>query len=425
MNHLLKKINSLSNKEIVIILSIIALIKLVVLLLFVRDFQLWEDHYIALNIVQEGESYIYSDGIKSHTFQFPVFPFIVSILYTVFGVFPIAVAILNIFLSSITAWFLYNISLYFISYFKLPSKTTQYKNLIALLTTLGFCLHPAIAYYAITKVHPFTMDMFMLFFSLHVILRYVVNSTQKNLWLCVIVIGLTVLTRATLVVSTIPLMLLLWEKSGFTKMVKQVLIIGLLAFTTNIPWLARNYYQDGIIGYESSALKDLWKGSLANSEGSNYLKDGKNYYAALTHEEIVTLQKCTPHEQQQFFYEKWKGNVKNDPVGFTSLFFVKLYNFWGFREHLGNEYPPAVRKWIPLYKVSYCMMLLLSGISIFIIRKRIFILLSIPIALSLIQSFFYVETRHRLIIEPILLFLADISMVALFTYRKSDFGQES
>ena len=409
-------LDKLSIKTIIGTIVFSACAKLFILFFCVNNFQLWEDHYIALNIVKESSFYIYSDGIKCYSYQFPIFPFLLALIYFIFGISPIAVAVFNIILSSFTAWFIYKVCLFFTEYFQLPEFISNKKNVIAFLSMLGFILHPAIAYYALIQIHPFTFDIFMLFFSLYMMTKYFENKNYLPFY--ILTIGLTVLTRGTLIVSTIPLAIIVWQREGFIKMLKQILLIGSLAFLTNVPWLVRNYYKDGIIGYQSIAPRNLWVGSLKNAEGSNYLVNGKNYYQELSQADIVALQKLTPKEQFDFYTRKWEENVSDDPISFAKLFLLKLNNFWFFRQHIGNEYSNSVQKIIPLYKIIYLIILSLACMAMFFIGWRSFTLLAIPIMLSLMQAFFYVETRHRLIIEPILIYLAIITLISILNTKK-------
>ena len=403
--------DKLSYRTVIGTILFFALVKLLVLFYFVHNFQLWEDHYIALNILKEKSFYIYSDGIKCYSYQFPVYPFLLAVIYFISGISPITVAIFHIILSSFTAWFIYKVCLFFTEYFQVSEWILRKKNTVAFFSALWFILHPAIVYYSLIQIHPFTLDIFMLFFSLYLMTKYIENKNYLPFY--ILTIGLTVLTRGTLVVSTIPLVIILWEKEGFIKITKQILIIGLLAFLTNTPWLIRNYYKDGIIGYQSIAPRNLWVGSLKNGEGSNYLLNGKNYYQELSQADIVALQKLNPKEQYDFFTDKWKKNISDDPIGFAKLFLLKLNNFWFFRQHIGNEYSDTLKKMIPVYKMVYLIILLLACIAVFFMGWRVIALICIPIVLSLMQAFFYVETRHRLIIEPILIYLA---IITLFTF---------
>jgi len=59
------------------------------------------------------------------------------------------------------------------------------------------------------------------------------------------------------------------------------------------------------------------------------------------------------------------------------------------------------------------MMLLLAIYFVTRAKKGALFIFSVPLALSLAQAVFYVETRHRVIIEPILLFMAISSVFIL------------
>ena len=104
------------------------------------------------------------------------------------------------------------------------------------------------------------------------------------------------------------------------------------------------------------------------------------------------------------------SECRNDPGRAIKMFFVKMKNFWWFRTSIGTSYNGDVRSFIPFYKITYVLILLLSVAGIFIIGKRSFFLWIYLFTLSVMQSLVYVEMRHRIIIEPWLLFFAVISV---------------
>ena len=382
-------------------------------LFFVSGIQVWEDHDIALNFIATGEQFCDSDGARFFAYQFPVYPFLIACMYKLFGVYPVAAIALNIFLNGCAALILYLFILDFIQYFLKTSPLARYRDKIALAAVLIFLLHHAINYYVLYNVHPFALDSLLLFMCLWRMMRFVLNPVFKNLVLYAVVLGFTMLDRTSLVVVLFPLLILALRDFGFRKTAGFFSVIVLLSSLIVLPWLIRNYYKEGIVGFESSIAKDLWKGSMREGEGSSYLTSGKNYYPSLSSEEIHGLGKMSSKQQYNFFSDKYLDILINDPKHVCKMYFVKLKNFWLFRDRIGSDYSADLRTLLPFYKIFYLCVLLFSVLSLFIVRGSL-ILFSVPFFLSLLQSVFYVETRHRMIIEPLLIFLAILAITQLW-----------
>ena len=122
--------------------------------------------------------------------------------------------------------------------------------------------------------------------------------------------------------------------------------------------------------------------------------------------DMKILPALDPTEQSDYFFEKYLQTCIKNPMLVIKMFVVKLKNFWFFREGIGTEYSPAIKAWIPLYKGFYLVMLSLSLFFLIKGKKDALVIFSIPVALSLFHAVFYVETRHRVMIEPVLLYMA-------------------
>ena len=100
--------------------------------------------------------------------------------------------------------------------------------------------------------------------------------------------------------------------------------------------------------------------------------------------------------------------VKNNPDKFVSLFFKKIYYFWWFSPQFGILYPKHL---LPFYKILYSGEFLFALIGILFIavsrdkslKHKGILLLMVFLSISVFQSLFYVEGRHRLALEPLLL----------------------
>ena len=107
----------------------------VIRMIFSVPIAVWEEHDIALNLINEGEFYYRSDGAKYHAFQFPAYTFCLAIIYSLFGVQLFAVIIFNILIHVLTAYL-------FLSLFKLlvdylyPFMQKKYKERIIFISLI-------------------------------------------------------------------------------------------------------------------------------------------------------------------------------------------------------------------------------------------------------------------------------------------------
>ena len=104
--------------------------------------------------------------------------------------------------------------------------------------------------------------------------------------------------------------------------------------------------------------------------------------------------------------------IEGNPLGFSALYARKLYQFWWFGPFSGRTYPA----WqLTLYKPLYGLLLCLALFGFAILarsrhRAEAYLLLSIPVAVSVFQSLFYVQGRHRWMVEPFLVMFASVAL---------------
>ncbi|MFI5149566.1 MAG: ArnT family glycosyltransferase [Bacteroidia bacterium] len=409
---------TLGKKQLTFCILILCLAKILFLMIARPGMEFYEDNDIAVNLSNTGEFFLFWDGIKNHTFQFPVYPSLLALCYSLFGITPLVAGILHVLLHTLTAFLLVGVFHFFLRLFKLPSNSAGYADHIVFISVILFCLHPGIAWYALFKIHPFSMDMLMLITPIWFTARYQLSPDRKNLLFFFLSVAIAVLTRATLVISILPFLILQVRKKGWLRMLIMLSALTVFIFLCCLPWMIRNYKQDHIIGLSSLGGKDIWKGSLPGTEGSNYLENGKDCYSLLSPGAQDSIQHMSVKEQNTYFMSLYFRNIRERPMLQCRLFLLKIKNFWLFRSYLGNEYGAGARRLIPFYLGFYLLVLGLAVLAAQKIGRMSLILFCVPILLSLEQSLYYVETRHRMITEPLLLFMAVIG-IFMFIFSPS------
>ena len=115
--------------------------------------------------------------------------------------------------------------------------------------------------------------------------------------------------------------------------------------------------------------------------------------------------------------------IKNHPGQAFKLFVWKFYAFWWFSPQSGTLY---ARSWLELYKVFYAATLMLAVLGARAVltggdrdaRWNLVLLALFLLALSGLQSLYYVEGRHRWAIEPLLLVLSGGGVAWLWDQRR-------
>jgi hypothetical protein len=273
---------------------------------------------------------------------------------------------------------------------------------------LTLLVHPAITYYTIKNIHPFALDLFLSVMSLYMMFKYIEKPNSRNLILYSLILGIAVLDRNTLICTAFPFAILIFKNESLKRAFKILIICFIIASLPTALWMLRNYNLTKTFSLNSSFYKNLFIGTIEESEGTAYLPNGQNYYSVFSKKEFSDYQKMTAQEQINFYKNKYSEKLRNKPLSVVKMFFVKLKNFWLFRKNVGAEYSNRIKIFIPLYKIRCLIILFFLLVAIIVLKNKTWLLLSYPVLLSLMQSVFYVETRHRMLIEPFLISLAII-----------------
>jgi|TARA_Y100000310_G_scaffold111982_1_gene110401 hypothetical protein len=400
---------------------ILFFLKIAVVFFYQDQIGVWEDDVIARNMLETGEMFYMQRGTPNYMFQFPVYPSLLFVTYKTFGYDPFYAIVLNIVILSVTGVFLYKIFIDICMMQDLKLQRVK-PELIALVSVLAFLLHPFISYYSMFKVHPFILDMFfpvlIIFFSV----KYLQLPSWQNLGLFTFSSGFGMLNRSTAFVALLPFVILGVQLLGVRKTMLNLVVVFSVTALIVSPWLMRGYRLYGRATMAPMLSEVLWKGSLYGGDGSNYLLDGRTYNSVLSQGENEFLQGKPITVQNEFFRKKYVELRREDPQHVVAMYLMKLKNFWLYHKNIGIEYGDRIQSFLITYKLYVYFILVLNLGAVFLFNYKPLVLLSYPIGLSLVQSIFYVETRHRMITEPFLLFFGILTVLVLWerTIHKSN-----
>ncbi len=371
------------------------LIKLISVFFINSDPKLFEDHDMAVNLLNTGELFYSNDGQINHSFQFPVYPFCLYLLYSVFENQYLVAILFNVLLISLSSWTLVG----FLKRFTERKKIIVHHNWIWFVGII-LLIYPTTNVYAYGNIHPFSLNLFLLSLMLFVSEKFI--QKEVKWYVLGLLFSLVLLQRSSLfVVLFYPLFEL---RKTFVSEIGMWFKIGLISLLLPVLWMSRNYYHDQVFAMTSTSGKILWKGSLLEGDGSNYIDGDKNYYSFLPDSIKNQLGSKSVQEQNELFKTIYHQNWEENPSGLIKHYFKKLKSFFGFRSEIGTEYK-GKESYLMIYKGFYIVLLILV-LTILIKYKWEYIGLLLPfLFLGLFQAWFYVETRHRIIFEPVLILI--------------------
>jgi 4-amino-4-deoxy-L-arabinose transferase-like glycosyltransferase len=284
-------------------------------------------------------------------------------------------------------------------------------------------LHPGLIIYAATKAHPLTLDAF--FFTAALGLFW--SMAERPSWMRAAasgaIVGVGALSRSTVVVF-LPIgalwALLANPRHRWPALAGRWILAGLCAAVVIAPWAARNTLLHGqFVWMLTTDGEVLWRGNNPYATGHSYLNANSIVLDTLTPAERRDL-RAQPNEvaQSRWFRERAWAFIKSDPGRFIRLTLTKLYSFWWFSPQTGTEY---ARGWLVGYQLFYVLVLVLGALGMWsvaasgapAVRWQLVLLILFLVALSTLQSLYYVEGRHRWAVEPLLLVTAGGGVAAI------------
>lgn len=392
----------------ILIFTIGVIARLVVYLLldYHKEPQFWEYHTMAMNLLAGKSLSCRALGITYYAIAEPFYPMLSSIFYLILGNKYFIFAMFHILISSSISIIVFHLGRYI------------FNTKVGHLSALFVALHPGLIYYS-TQFHPLTFNSFFFCILLYLLLKVADSLGTKKVFFIGILIGLAILDRSIEFIF-LPLSTLLIILTNFPlrKKIGSIIIILFTTMLVLMPWGIRNYriFKKVILTRSSTGFL-FWLGNNPNATGSAMFNKHMTMDETLDRKAVDKLKKLNEIEQNNYFLTTALSYIKQHPFTFIKMWVKKFYYFWWFGPHTGLLYPT---KWLIFYKIYYGLVLLFALLGIFriylesnIIKARVnlghlnFILLTC-LVLSLTQSLFYVEGRHRWVVEPIILIFTSV-----------------
>ncbi|MHC4122291.1 MAG: glycosyltransferase family 39 protein [Planctomycetota bacterium] len=353
------------------------------------------------NHMLAGEGYYHiNHGTIYYSQAPPLFAFLCAGIYLVAGHSQLAIVIFQIVCSAIIPVVIYKIA----RQMAMPSRLSTLAAAIAV-------IHPGLIVYAVAKLHPLNLDA--LFISLSVLLVLQLG-TFRNFWrflLTGIVLGLGILTRPTIGLFAMVAMIWLYLQrrlfSNRQMLARLALIIVGIGLVLS-PWTIRNaMIHHRFVPISNAVAEVFWRGNNPIASGTAYLEDGRPVFEGAPEAFRRAIYQRGELGQRDLFSAAARKFITQHPFHFLRMTLKKWLYFWWFSGTTGLLYPAS---WLHIYAGFYFCILLLFVMGLWAFyrladaatRSKITLLFLIFLSISIAQSLFYVETRHRWAIEPLM-----------------------
>lgn len=357
---------------------------------------LWEYDDIAENILA-GRGFVYDyRGAEYRTFTTPGWPFVLTVLLRI-GDYRLVQCFQSLMCVLLGA------SAYVVT-------RNAWGRRVGLLAGVMCVLHPGLVYYSVMNSDPLPLNALIVFVITAALLHLAHSPKPLNAALTGALIGISMLTRGTTVLLLPIGAAWLFFSVGWRRMAWSTAIMLLASSVIVGPWILRNLAAVNAPVITSTSGEMLWWGNNPNASGGIEAIDGSHMRSLVPPALLSTLESSRSElVHNQAFRDEAQRFIQGNPMTFAYLSARKLKQFWWFGPFYGKEYPDW---YLTVYKPLYTVQLLLAITGIVLgvrssQRATAWLLISVPLAISVFQSFFYVQGRHRWMVESFMvLFVA-------------------
>lgn len=328
------------------------------------------------------------------TFGTPVYPALLAVLHTVSGG-PDGYLFVGIAQAALSA--LSCVASYAIAGMLLPGRGR-------LVAATVVALSPPLVLYA-AKVHELTFETFVAAWLTVAALAALRFPSARRAVALGILSGIGALTRPTLV----PFSALAVAAIGLRGSFRAAGIAVAMLVTLALPWSVRNALVLDVVGPVAPYnCVTLWMGNNPNAGGGTLARDGRHVLETMPAGLRARVVGRPEAEQGRAFCDDATAFLTADIAATAGWWLQKLGYFWWFPPAAGVLYPSG---WIDVYRAAYAAEAAFALVGVVAIIRRGWraglLLVTLELAIvSVGQSFFYVEGRHRLLLEPSIAALA-------------------
>ncbi len=387
--------------------------------------RIFEQEIIAQNLLNNEGFVNHYNGIENYSFVSAPSVYLFYFVHKLFGV-----SIVPIILFQYTCSFLLGLILIFYIWKYLTDYT-----FVAVIVGIAAVMNPVLVYYHSVNIHnlPVLALMSIVFLCIvYDLFKNYEDMSWKKISLYGFFMGFAVLERPTLLLffCMSAVCLLFVNRCRLKRVIQVVVIILTCAFLSVSIWFIRNHVVfEGkhTFHLQSNAWLFFYRGNNMSSLGTEYHNFNRETYRdTLTEDDMKSISAGDEFFANEQYKRLSLRDIKKDPFRILRLYFNKMYYFFWFSPTSGIEYPAGFLKMAKIY-YSIFYSLFIYGVCYYIKNKKdnLFLFLSFGfiICLAMAQSFFYVQLRHRIPVEPVMYVFAFLPigerLAGYFNSRKS------
>jgi 4-amino-4-deoxy-L-arabinose transferase-like glycosyltransferase len=291
-----------------------------------------------------------------------------------------------------------------------------YSREVAFSAGLLVGIDPALIVYA-AKLHSLTLDALANVALVSASVAVSQRPRPKHAAAAGALFGLAALTRATALLL-LPLHLLWLARNRAVRLMSvPAALMVLLAVMVYAPWPIRNTLLLHQLTLGSSETSEwLWRGNNPNANGGSLTIDGRRMLDLAAADFRARIEAADESQRMTIYSDAAYAFITTRPLADAQLYLTKLATFWWSSDETGLLYPPM---FLAGYRVWYIGIVLLASVGVWQSRSNgaqrqvLALVAGTLLMVSLTQAVFYVEGRHRLAIEPLLLPYAAAALVSL------------
>jgi hypothetical protein len=371
--------------------------------------QLWETEEISTNLLQHHEfSFrLTNDKTVYRAYAEPMHPFVGAAVYALTNHSFMALVLLQILIASVTVWLLGRVAI-----------LATARSDVGIVAALIMAVHPGYIRYSCV-LHPLVFDTFFFVAAAGAVIRYRHVPTLRRGLVAAAVVGLGVLTRPTILLFLLPLLWITWRQLETTsKRFARSAAVVAMTFAIIAPWTIRNaIVLHHFVLTRSGSGFVFWLGNNPAATGSAIDTKGMPIVYQTSPELQKRIWGTDELARDRIFTEEAKDYIRHDPAAAIVRIGNRLGYFWWFSPQWGTFYSPAAK----LVYVMWWMALLALWIVGAVVCRNfdVWFLSAIAFLISCGQSLYYVEGRHRLSIEALILPMIAIGALWLVRFTKS------
>lgn len=294
----------------------------------------------------------------------------------------------------------------------------------SLLAGLLVALQPSLLYYSVVKSDPLPLNACLLGLIAGAAVSLLDEPSDGRALRFGVLAGLGVLSRGTPAVAfpLVAIGLFMRPRGGALRAaaVSAAALVLCLA-----PWLIRNVVVLGSPVLTSTTGENFWRGNHEGASGGVVDLDGGEITRlvpgnpALPPSIRAVLATGTEMQRHDVFLSEARRFIGTEPLEALALFGRKMRSFWWRVDSDPRDYPRAASI---TYAVVYRTELAFAVLGAFLVfrsrgqaspdRRAAALILGLILAIGILQSAFYVQGRHRFMIEPLLLIFTAIGLTA-------------